>query len=141
MTHRPLDHGVWRDPTETRTKYVPQVVNREVSYSRVLERCLPSLFHRGNRLARFDRAWKKELALVGLLLLPLNKNIVGQFGQGNWFLALPRFSGALRRVLATSVFNAALIVEGELGLLSRGFSAHISAQRLVRLLKSESVME
>ena len=36
-------------------------------------------------------------------------------------LALPRFSGALRRVLATSVFNAALIVEGELGLLSRVF--------------------
>src|SRR6266513_2967676 len=58
-----------------------------------------------------------------------------------YVLALPRFSGALRRVLATSVFNAALIVEGELGLLSRGFSAHISAQRLVRLLKSESVME
>ena len=57
------------------------------------------------------------------------------------FLALPRFSGALRRVLATSVFNAALIVEGELGLLSMGFSAHISAQRLVRLLKSESVIE
>src|SRR6266513_528305 len=61
--------------------------------------------------------------------------------QGVQGLALPRFSGALRRVLATSVFNAALIVEGELGLLSRGFSAHISAQRLVRLLKSESVME
>src|SRR6266513_155833 len=57
------------------------------------------------------------------------------------YLALPRFSGALRRVLATSVFDATLIVEGELGLLSRGFSAHISAQRLVRLLKSESVME
>src|SRR6266550_6819502 len=61
--------------------------------------------------------------------------------QYNITLALPRFSGALRRALATSVFNAALIVEGELGLLSRGFSAHISAQRLVRLLKSESVME
>ena len=61
--------------------------------------------------------------------------------QALFCLALPRFSGALRRVLATSVFDAALIVEGELGLLSRGFSAHISAQRLVRLLKSESVME
>jgi hypothetical protein len=74
-----------------------------------------------------EASFRKELLIVS--------------GQRRKDLALPRFSGALRRVLATSVFNAALIVEGELGLLSMGFSAHISAQRLVRLLKSESVIE
>src|SRR2546430_1602209 len=72
---------------------------------------------------------------------PTTSRVTSHNSRAHRVLALPRFSGALRRVLATSIFNAALIVEGELGLLSRGFSAHISAQRLVRLLKSESVME
>ena len=35
MTHRALHNSVRRNPTEARAKYMPHMVDRKVSYSRV----------------------------------------------------------------------------------------------------------
>src|SRR5216684_9280671 len=83
MTHRALHNCVRRNPTEARAEHMPQMVDRKVSYSRVLQRRLPGRLNRGDRLVGFDRTRKKKWALVCLFLLPTEKNIVCEPGQGH----------------------------------------------------------
>src|ERR1700687_2094929 len=81
VPHRPLHYGICSDPTETRTEYLTQIVNREIRYASFLQSRPPRVLDTPNWLTRLTGAWKYVQGFRALFFLPFLKNIASQTVQ------------------------------------------------------------